>query len=66
MTITITFGWWLVPLFASILIYAVTYLLRSKYGPSFFLDFTPVVNLAKFGVATILVLAIWLIYAFTN
>jgi hypothetical protein len=61
MTVSITFGLWLIPLIISIAIYAATWLLRTQSGG--FVDFSPLANLVKLGVATILVIIVWLLYA---
>jgi uncharacterized Tic20 family protein len=64
MTITLTFGLWVIPTIISLFIYFVTWCLRTE--SSGFVDFSPIANMVKFGLATILVLIVWLIYALAS
>jgi hypothetical protein len=64
MTVTLTFGLWVIPLIISMVIYVVTWCLRTE--SSGFIDFSTIANMFRFGLATILVLIVWLIYAFAN
>lgn len=62
MTFTITLGSWVIPAIISLFIYALA-VCWCRGGNGDWIDFTPIVNLFKLGLATVIVLVVWLVYA---
>lgn len=64
MTFTITLGWWLLPLSVTVFFYIAAYTVQPKPNPGQFGDIGGAfMFLMAYGVATIVSLTVWLLWA---